>query len=303
MVSVCVQTYQHASFIREALDSILIQQTDFEFEILIGEDESTDGTREICVEYSRNYHQKIRLFLNSRKNVIYINGHPTGRWNIVNNLKNARGKYIALLPGDDYWTDPLKLQKQVDFMDHHPQFSSCFHWAGWLLDNTGQIKHWNYGPPVIKSFYTVDDLFEHSNFIPTCSVLFRNNLFNKFPDWYFLVEVGDYPLHILNTQYGAIGFLNEKMAVRRWHSKGIYGGSKRSENFKRTIRTFDTISINLNLQKNIFVKIGKARLYCKLAKAHKQDGEYRDALLWLINSITEAPLQHKITMFRSFFRR
>src|SRR5690606_24113344 len=120
-LSVCIQTYNHAPYIAQALDSVLMQETDFDFEILLGEDESTDGTREICQEYARQHPDKIRLFLNSRENVIYINGRPTGRWNFMNNLRHVRGEYVALLDGDDYWTDPRKLQKQVDVLDASPE--------------------------------------------------------------------------------------------------------------------------------------------------------------------------------------
>lgn len=119
MVSVCVQTYKHASFIKECLDGILMQKTDFSFEILLGEDGSTDGTREICMEYAEKYPDKIRLFLHHRENNIKINGNPTGRFNFLYNLYTAKGKYIALCEGDDYWTDPLKLQKQVDFLERN----------------------------------------------------------------------------------------------------------------------------------------------------------------------------------------
>lgn len=115
LVSVCVQTYQHAPFIRECLDSILMQETDFPFEIILGEDESTDGTREICIEYAKKHPDKIRLFLRSRKDVMYINGKPTGRFNFIENLKAAKGKYIAICDGDDYWlTDrKLKIQREI----------------------------------------------------------------------------------------------------------------------------------------------------------------------------------------------
>jgi glycosyltransferase involved in cell wall biosynthesis len=180
IVSVCVQTYQHASYIRDALDGILMQKTDFAFEILLGEDESTDGTREICIEYAEKYHGKIRLFLNSRKNVIHINGLPTGRRNFMNNLKNARGKYIALLPGDDYWTDPHKLQKQVDFLEANPDFVICFHNVMVVHDENAGNSHpfhvQHPSGPIMqrkpKAVSTLEDLVR-GNFIQTPSAMFR----------------------------------------------------------------------------------------------------------------------------------
>ncbi len=125
-VSVCIQTYQHVYYIKQCLDGILMQQTTFPFEILLGDDASTDGTREICKKYAHKHPDKIRFFLHHRENNIAINGNPTGRFNFIYNLYNARGNYIALCEGDDYWTDPLKLQKQVDFLEENPDYGLCF---------------------------------------------------------------------------------------------------------------------------------------------------------------------------------
>src|SRR5690606_33338178 len=108
-VSVVVVTYQHARFIAKCLDCILDQKTNFPIEILVGEDESTDGTRGICQKYSQTHPDHIRLFLRSRKDVIHIMGKPTGRANFLGLLSEANGKYVAFCEGDDYWTDPLKL--------------------------------------------------------------------------------------------------------------------------------------------------------------------------------------------------
>lgn len=127
MVSVCFLTYNHEKFVAQALDSVMMQEMDFDYEIILGEDESQDGTREICIEYARQYPDRIRLFLRSRKDVIYINGRPTSRFNFIENWKAARGKYVAMLEGDDYWTDPLKLQKQADYLDNNPDCTLSFH--------------------------------------------------------------------------------------------------------------------------------------------------------------------------------
>ena len=92
LVSVVVTTYQHAAFIRQCLDGILMQQTNFDFEIILGEDESVDGTREICMKYAEKHPDKIRLFLRNRQDVIYIDGSATGRHNALQNIYTARGK-------------------------------------------------------------------------------------------------------------------------------------------------------------------------------------------------------------------
>ncbi|MBU3822745.1 glycosyltransferase [Flavobacteriaceae bacterium XHP0103] len=217
LVSVCVQTYQHVNYIKQCLDGILMQQTTFPFEIILGEDESSDGTRAICIDYANKYPDKIRLFLRSRKDVIYINGNPTGRYNLIENLKACRGKYIAMCEGDDYWTDPLKLQKQVDFLEANPDYAICFHKVQLLTEgvlseaNDVTISRYN----KIKVFpVTLNDLLQQGNFIHTPSVMFRNQVFD-FPFEYWYSPIGDYFLYVILANKGYIKRLDDVMAVYR----------------------------------------------------------------------------------------
>ena len=129
VVSVCVQTYNQIDFLPVCLEGILMQKTNFEIEILLGEDASSDGTRELCIEYAQKYPEKIRLFLHDRKNNIKVGENFTGMFNSLYNFFSAKGKYIAYCDGDDCWTDPHKLQKQVDFMDKNPKYVISYHRA------------------------------------------------------------------------------------------------------------------------------------------------------------------------------
>ncbi len=117
-LSVLFITYNHERYLRQALDSVLMQQTDFDFEVVVGEDCSTDSTREILREYRSNDPGRIRLLFRERNF-----GRPT--LNVYETAMECRGKYIATLEGDDYWTDPLKLQKAVDYLEAHPDCSGC----------------------------------------------------------------------------------------------------------------------------------------------------------------------------------
>ena len=121
--SVCLITYNHAPYIRECLDSILAQKTDFPFEVCLGEDGSTDGTREICSEYATRHPDRIRLFLRSRNEPGREHFISQGVYNYIETTRSCRGKYVALCDGDDAWTDPLKLQKQHDIMEADPSIS------------------------------------------------------------------------------------------------------------------------------------------------------------------------------------
>lgn len=216
MVSVVVTTFQHHAWIAECLDGILTQRTSFPVEILVGEDESTDGTREICQRYAEAHPERIRLFLRSRKEVIQMGGRATGRANMMATLGAARGRYIAFCDGDDYWTDPLKLQKQVDCLEADPELVICFHKV--LMNVRGKLVKDSITDPRFEQVSgptaTVMDLLRIGNFIHMPSVVFRNVL-TAFPDEFRRSPMGDYFLFILLMQHGNARRLEETMAVYR----------------------------------------------------------------------------------------
>jgi glycosyltransferase involved in cell wall biosynthesis len=239
LVSVCVQTYQHARFIAQCLESILIQQTNFHFEIIVGEDESSDGTREICKQYAEKYPEKIRLFLRSRKNVIYINNRPTGRFNFVENLKAAKGKYVALCEGDDYWSDASKLQKQVDILQNNPRFSMAFHNTS-LVDTNGTMLTEYYIGPKKRIDRTFREVFLGK--IPTATVMFRRDLINEFPKEFYKVLNADTFLFALLTQYGDAKYINEiKPSVYRIHAGGIWSSQSQIEKHFHALNTLENL--------------------------------------------------------------
>lgn len=267
-VSICVTTYNHEKYIAQAIESVLMQKNDFDYELIIGEDDSEDNTRNIVKKYKERHPEKIKLFLNDRKKVIYINGRPTGRWNFINNLKNARGEYIALLEGDDYWTSPYKLQRQVDYLDSHPKCSMCFH------DVEGVYEDESHEPEVVslkikKEIYTLEDIIK-GNFIHTCSVMFRNGLFGDFPDWFYLTPMGDWPLHILNAQHGDIGYMDEVMGAYRIHGGGIWTTKDYIYRSKACIEVYKIINAHLDFR---YSKILKSRIrYLNIKIAEKNIG-------------------------------
>ena len=226
IVSVCMITHNHEAFIMQAIESVLMQKTDFLIELVIGEDFSADQTRQICLEYQQKYPEVIRV-LPRDKNLGMIA-------NFVDTLKNCKAKYIALCEGDDYWTDPLKVQKQVDFLEANSDYVICFHDVGMLrADNTFQ-PHLLFGKQAEIS--TFENLAE-TNFIPTVSCVFRNNLFKEFPAWFIDMPLGDWILHLINAQFGKIKYLNEVMAVYRLHNNGIWSGQAEEKRLLSWIRT------------------------------------------------------------------
>ena len=227
LLSVIVVTYNHAKYIRQCLDGILMQQTIFPFEIILGEDESNDDTREICKEYAARFPQKIKLLLNSREDVLYINNRPTGRANYIACLNECKGKYIAQCEGDDYWTDPLKLQQQVDFLENNDNYVVCYHDAS-IIDQHGS----SISDSKLKINYKKDFLGSELKKAPLLifhSMCFRNVL-KEFPPQFFEVINGDSFITSMLGNYGEGKYIDEIFpSVHRQHIGGMWSSIKQLE--------------------------------------------------------------------------
>jgi glycosyltransferase involved in cell wall biosynthesis len=285
-VSVALITYNHADFIAQAIEGVLMQETNFDYELVIGEDDSSDGTREIVKSYKEAYPDKIRLLLNDRKDVIYIDGRPTGRWNFINTLQHCNGQYVAWLDGDDYWIDSKKLQKQGDFLDDHPECAICFHAAEVIYENSNRMPR-VLVPPGRRTFYGLEDLLR-KNFVPGCSSMFRNGLIGEIPDWFLVAPVGDKPLLVLLAERGRIGYLDEVMGVYRKHSGGVWSGGAVAENMRLRIRTYEILRGHLGSGYDRLILSGIS--YSRHLIAH-EEGNYRRALVHLIDCLVRDPLQ------------
>jgi glycosyltransferase involved in cell wall biosynthesis len=282
-VSVSLLAYNHGSFIEQALDSILLQQVNFDYEIVIGEDCSQDDTREIVLSYQTNNPDKIRIFLSKKP----LNDGRSGRLNFVRNLKACRGEYVALLDGDDYWTSPYKLQTQIDLLDSHPEHALCFHCVTTVDEEAeGQID--TFSPPREKDFYTLEDLLV-GNIVATCSTVFRNKLFGDFPNWYYSMPMGDWALHILNAQHGNIGYIGESMAVHRIHSKGLWTSRGRIRNYLDDAKAYRIFCNHLGKQYLKLLKSHMSKRYYKAGILYEQRQEKIQALSNLVRCLVVAP--------------
>jgi hypothetical protein len=215
-VSVVTITYNQASFIAEALDSFVAQQTDFPVEFIVADDASTDGTTEIVAAYAERHPGLFRPIL--RPTNVGI-----GR-NLVDALTQARGDYLALCEGDDYWIDPQKLARQVAHLDANPRTAVCFHPVQIVRDD-GQPKGREFPRLAWRDDFSLERLLER-NFIQTNSVMYRSLP----PTDYSRVPVDilplDYYLHLLHARTGAIAFLPEPMAAYRHHENGVWSDPK-----------------------------------------------------------------------------
>jgi len=247
-VSVAMITYNHERFIKQAIESVLMQQTDFEIELVVGEDCSTDGTRAIVRAYRDRYPEQIQLLL-PEKNQGMMN-------NFVATLNMCRGQYVALLEGDDYWINPTKLQKQVNFLEHQRQCTVCFHNALIVYDGCIKDPHPYYAeqPQEMQSrkpkpMSTLEDILS-GNFIQTCSVMFRAGILHELPDWYVDLPFGDWALHILNAHHGDMGYIDEILSTYRIHDGGAWSSQSILNRLCRSIEVSQVIRQYLKRDKH-----------------------------------------------------
>lgn len=238
MLSVRLMTYNHEAFIREAMDGIMMQKTNFAFEVVVGDDFSKDKTLEIIRSYiGKDERISVRILDRPVGGEYSVIRKEKGRlYNFSNIVANCKGKYIAILDGDDYWTDELKLQRQVDFMEANPQCSICFHKANILYKGKTALH------PVPESpdgFYAYDELYTKFNFITTAAVVFRN--FGPLPDWFHKLPYGDMGLYYMLARNGTIAGLPEVMSVYRLHEKGIWHSKKQMDAYLEEYRFFEIL--------------------------------------------------------------
>ena len=229
-VSISMVTYNHEKFIAQAIDSILMQEVDFEYEIVIGEDCSTDNTRQIVLDYQKRYPDKIRLLLPE----VNLGAHT----NAINTYKACKGQYIALLEGDDYWLSSDKLRKQVEFLDRNSEFTICF--TNSLIfreDNPQQSTLFLSNQAEVS---TIENLLV-CNFISTPSVMYRNGIVRDFPAWYTEQGMGDWTLYILLAEHGKVGYIDEVMSAYRIHLGGVWSTKSRNYQLSETIRMLKSV--------------------------------------------------------------
>jgi glycosyltransferase involved in cell wall biosynthesis len=209
LVSVRIATYNHEKYIAQCIESILMQRATFSYEIIVGEDCSTDGTREIVFDYAERFPEVIRV-VTSENNV-----GPQENFLRINQA--CRGRLWAICEGDDYWIDPLKLQKQADFLGSHPETTMCFHNAFWLNDTLPAVRiYLDYNLPEIL---TMKEMVRLS--IPTASMMVRKEVIETLPEWRRGILSVDRLVSMWCAHLGNVGFIKEIMSVYRKHPEGV----------------------------------------------------------------------------------
>ncbi len=272
-VSVCSVTYDHEKYIAEAIDSFLMQQTDFPFEVLINDDCSTDNTANIIRGYEKEYPNIIKPIY--QKENQYSQGIKV---NAKFNLSRAKGKYIALCEGDDYWTDPLKLQKQVDFLDSHKEYNMVFHNAELQhhTENGVTIKPFN--PEEKSRDYTADEILRTWS-VATASVLCCNEGQYRYLEDNAWFPVSDTPYFIKCASLGKLYYMAEQMSVYRRVPTGLMNSAKFKsvENNLVFIEYFKSLHNDFgNLLTKKTIDLESARHYVSAANKCKNIGSTED---------------------------
>ena len=217
VVSVLMITYNHEKYIDEAIRGILMQQVDFHVELLICNDASTDNTNKVIESCILNNSSQLTITYSHHKQNIGMMA------NFIFGLEHCKGKYIALCEGDDYWTDPLKLQKQVDFLDQNPIASACFHNAEILFEDGSNKPNQIINSPKQAKWAYTKDFFEKREtwFMATASVMMRRKFVNPLPTWFVDCKSGDIPMYVILSENGPIGYLEETMSIYRKNLGGL----------------------------------------------------------------------------------
>jgi len=210
LLSVCLITYNHVKYIREAIESVLMQKVNFSWELIIADDFSTDGTREILLDYKDKYPDFIKLILQEEnvgaaKNWIDLITYPTS-------------KYIAYFEGDDYWISPFKLQLQVDFLEANSDFSICT--SNVILKNLVDNSESEWFGVKQNDVSSLKDILRFGSGGASCTLLFRSQAIEVIPDWFYLCN-GDWGLQILCATHGKMKYFNDVFGVYRRNEGGI----------------------------------------------------------------------------------
>lgn len=270
-VSVLLITFNHADYIANSLDGVLAQNTDKAVELIVSEDCSTDATRTILAGYVER-HPQIRLLMspkNLRSNEV-----------VARAVRAARGRYICLLDGDDYWTDPGKIQRQAEIMDADQTLSAVFHNA--LIDDGTAAPTRRWTPSGQQALSHLDDLWNGNPFA-TCAGMLRREALSDLGAWYAdFFPITDWPLYILCAAKGPIAFVDEPVGGYRLHPGGMFSSLPGREKLDRIEGFYQRMRAAVPPDQHRTARTGASRYFLEWAEVYVERGETamaRDCLL------------------------
>jgi glycosyltransferase involved in cell wall biosynthesis len=268
----------HESFVNQAMDGIMMQKTDFKIEVVVGDDFSTDRTLEIIKSYKNTESIDVKILKREKGDEYWRKRQKLGRlYNFTNILENCTGKYIALLDGDDYWTDPLKLQKQVDFLERNLDCSFCFTRATKVFVNQDKPDQ-VYPHELKKTIYSPKEYLYFTT-TATCSLVFRNLKLTEGINFPVLEHSqGDFILYCHLLHYGNAGALNDVTCTYNKHEGGVSFNNSTKHNLFRRIKElkieqhfFTSKEVKKAISKQYVIHINK---YLKLYPQDKKRCDY-----------------------------
>ncbi len=264
LVSVSMTAYNSERWLARALDSVLLQRTDFAIEIVVADDCSNDGTLAIARSYQQRNPQRIRV-LERSKNVGM-------QRNYYEMFDRCHGKYIAWLDADDYWTDPDKLSVQVQLLESHPTVSVCGHLIRQVTKD-GEVKRDRY-PSLTPGRYGLKEII-HRNFVPSPSIMFRNGIHRELPEWYFdLVGLVDWPILVLAGLAGEIVLLDRVMADYTLTPGSAYMSKGTVYQDTVDLQFYDHLESILPSEYRRFVRAAKGNRYESIASSLGRQGDF-----------------------------
>ena len=273
-VSVCLITYNHKNYIKEAIEGVIQQRVKYSWNLIIADDCSNDGTSEILISYKERFPEFIDLILRTK------NVGPAK--NFTELQKTPKSKNIANIEGDDLRTDPKKLQKQIDFLESRPEIAGCFHDVIVVDENSRIIKEDYYRPD--KEIFNQRDCLIYGGAYCTGSLMFRSIVLTNIPEW-FLKSPSDYAIDLLITEFGGIAHLSENMGAYRIHKGGTWQGNSEHKNLEKVIERFQICMTYPKFRKEYGVffhkKIGE--LSARVALHYNKDRNYMKKMKYVWN--------------------
>ena len=298
IVSICSTAYNLEFYIAEAIDSFLMQNTNFPFEILIRDDCSTDKTIEIIKEYTTRYPNIIKPIYEKE------NTYSQGIKPMLQVIKIAKGKFIATCDADDYWTDPLKLQKQVDFLQKNPSYLGCFHDCIMIYEGKENNKkqHLRIGNRKIVEDVDLISIIDENN-IDSTSIMFKNSI-EKIPKYWTENTKDDYALMITIATQGQIKYLPEVMSTYRIHDSSFWSSQnqmyKENENIKFYTLLEEHFANNSHVLNAIVRK--KKYVYYTISRKLLHEKQRLKSLYYILLSVDLLHSKHSNIIYYTYFK-
>jgi glycosyltransferase involved in cell wall biosynthesis len=273
-LTVLVVTYNHAPFIKQALDSVLAQETDRPIEIVISEDASTDATTKIVTDFAAR-EPRARLLMsphNLRSNEVVARG-----------IRGARGRYLCILDGDDYWTSPSKLETQAALMDRHPEVSAWFHNAVVCGPDGESQERWT---PATQPQVVTGKSVWHGNPFATCAGMIRSSALRGLGSWYDdFFPMTDWPLYVLCAEHGEVRFNDEVVGAYRLHEGGLFSALPGRAKLEMIASFYPRMDEALGFRQHDLARAGASRFFFDWAEVYRADGDRQMARFCLAQSV------------------